>query len=1566
MLTWIDCSLNYMGPNSNVVNISNTPITWTGNRVFAPQKSFDTADLEAFNVIIGHMGLVDGGGTAIPTANPLDPLYGYNVPAAWWGIMDFTDFTKASPTPHRIKELNISGLASETFKNSWANDLGGQPDGILDIKALGALVSLDVSGNGLLTLDVTGLAGLTRLDVSDNVLPNTGAIVGMGNVADFVFDRQYYMLTVTGGEITGVMEGGVEVPDAASNFTDRGIYRQGTGVCIVADPPEPGYEFKNWKSAGGGSFADAGEENTTFTMPKGYADVTAVFGLETEYNEEDVNIINGLILDYGLALTEDDPEGWETAGAVTWSLASTNKRVIGLNLNGKNLGAGSTPPTLDVSGLIMLRTLDVGNNELTGLELSGLNLLTALICGENLLETLDLTGLRALTALDCSYNYLTGSSPFTGLADTAFTEWGQGSFTIYPQYYELSRFRADGGTIAVSSGKEGKSGFYPAGSEVTLTAGSPVTTGQGLSHWTSDYAGDPENEAFDPKDKSPTTFTMPEKAVTVTAHFATLYNIDDIAAMNAVIASNPGAMITGWAGTASTGGSLTANPWPFVSWSDAGVNKRITGIDISGEGATGTLTVSGLTGFGDLESLDVSGNKFTSLTVSSLAGLKTLDCSDNLLTALSLSALGELTVLDCSDNALTAGNISGLTGLTKLEELYLRENLITGLSIAALSLLKTLDVRGNRIPAEINVLRPAGLVTFLFDEQYYELVIENGSVKTAGNAPKDNWYLKGTAITAEADTGTSSHGFASWTAVGLDISGQANSLEITFTMPGNKVELTANYAALYNTVDIEVINRIIANNGLDWTAASPANGTVVPSDWTGVTWSGAHSGKRITALDVSGENLTGTLNMFMAGTPGWEILTLDCSDNFLIGVTVTGQAALTALNVSDNLLQSTGYVTGATNANIPAFTAWGQGGFIYGQQYSLLTVEGGIIVPSQGAPYQNGVNYIGEDIDTGKFRSSETVYIKADQPEPGDEFKNWTIAAGSGGSFGSTSNASTTFTMPSATGSLMTIRAVFGAQVNAEYNPGDVAVINAIIEKNGLAWEKADPTGVSPLPSSWAGAIWTESPGSLDRRIRSLNLANQNLMGAMDVSGLAHLMLLTVNNNSLTSINISGLTGLTQLNVANNKLQSLDASNLSALEQIRCQSNNLTWLDVTDCFALEYLWCNDNYLQDENDVIGIEDIIEFIYNGWDNTSFRFYPQNTAPVYDIGDVSFINTLIANSGLSWTPAANYSTDPGWSGVTWSNDPTWKRIKTLDLSGEELKGTLDLRALTALASLNCQNNELTGLNLTGLTLLAGFDLRYNFLTQDAVTGAEDTLVFTGGQGWSDSNVMFSPQKSFSLADIAAINDIIINKGLQGSLTPANQNQLDTGITVPADWLTVMEFSPYIISPSTPRRLVSLDLSGLGMTGTLDVSAFDALTSLNVSGNALTGLTLTGLTALNDLDCGGNVLAALNLSGLSALTDLKAGGNALTALNLSGLAALATLDVSENRLTALDVSASSAWTAIDVSGNRMANENAVTPNGTYNWGTGNYKFHVQYYELEITDGKVTGTEPAQTAGWF
>ena len=83
----------------------------------------------------------------------------------------------------------------------------------------------------------------------------------------------------------------------------------------------------------------------------------------------------------------------------------------------------------------------------------------------------------------------------------------------------------------------------------------------------------------------------------------------------------------------------------------------------------------------------------------------------------------------------------------------------------------------------------------------------------------------------------------------------------------------------YFSGDIAAINAIIEDTGLKWEKADPADGSYIPDDWKGeaTIWSDESADRRINALSLPGEGLTGELDL--SGLTALEYL--DCRENKL-------------------------------------------------------------------------------------------------------------------------------------------------------------------------------------------------------------------------------------------------------------------------------------------------------------------------------------------------------------------------------------------------------------------------------------------------------------------------------------------------------------------------------------------------------------------------------------------------------------------------------------------------------------------------------------------------------------
>lgn len=115
--------------------------------------------------------------------------------------------------------------------------------------------------------------------------------------------------------------------------------------------------------------------------------------------------------------------------------------------------------------------------------------------------------------------------------------------------------------------------------------------------------------------------------------------------------------------------------------------------------------------------------------------------------------------------------------------------------------------------------------------------------------------------------------------------------------------------------------------------------------------------------------------------------------------------------------------------------------------------------------------------------------------------------------------------------------------------------------------------------------------------------------------------------------------------------------------------------------------------------------------------------------------------------------------------------------------------------------------------------------------------------------------------------------------------------------------------------KRVKSIAWPNAGVVGTLDLTELSALERLDVSRNALTGLTLNS-ALLTELNVADNALTTLDLANVPALESLRCASNSLTEIDLSQNVALIYCDVSFNDLTSLDLRVAKELTTLKCAG--------------------------------------------------
>jgi hypothetical protein len=226
----------------------------------------------------------------------------------------------------------------------------------------------------------------------------------------------------------------------------------------------------------------------------------------------------------------------------------------------------------------------------------------------------------------------------------------------------------------------------------------------------------------------------------------------------------------------------------------------------------------------------------------------------------------------------------------------------------------------------------------------------------------------------------------------------------------------------------------------------------------------------------------------------------------------------------------------------------------------------------------------------------------------------------------------------------------------------------------------------------------------------------------------------------------------------------------------------------------------------------------------------------------------------------------------------------LDTLDCGDNELT-SLDVSGCVALKYLSCYWNQLTSLDVSKNTKLTGLSCWQNQLNNLDVSGC---ILLTGLLCHINQLTKLDVSACTALTELVCwgnpLADLDVSKNTALS-------DLKCG-----DSLTSLD-----LSNNTALRLLQCNCKKLT---SLDVSNNILLEWLECPGGQLTSLSIPKNSALKNIDCRDNQLTSLDVSGNDSLKYLNCELNLLTSLNLSRCYSLLWLNCQGNQLTSLDVS--------------------------------------------------------------
>ena len=418
-------------------------------------------------------------------------------------------------------------------------------------------------------------------------------------------------------------------------------------------------------------------------------------------------------------------------------------------------------------------------------------------------------------------------------------------------------------------------------------------------------------------------------------------------------------------------------------------------------------------------------------------------------------------------------------------------------------------------------------------------------------------------------------------------------------------------------------------------------------------------------------------------------------------------------------------------------------------------------------------------------------------------------------------------------------RVLIPANSNLRVIKVDASEFGSLSVLNGLALETLD------CPYHDYGTLdFTAWPTLRDFRCDSCNLTS------LTVAGLANLTRICANANDLTEIDLTGLTSLEELYINDNHIAELDLPagvtlDSAELDQ-RIKGQMLTDNgDGTYSFDLSALVTNLGN-------VTVQTAGATLSNGV--VTFTSQPSELVYTYDIGDANFPMQVTVELGVAVTVQPSDFDPDFWNwlvsvGVIVDNSGVYtvsSGLTELDCGYQGLTSLRGIETFTSLERLNCQDNELDSIDVSGMPSLKVLDCHSNPLS--------GTIAFH-----------------------------------------ENLEELEC-------WNSQIEGSRVLIPANSNLRVIKVDASEFGSLSVLNGLALE---TLDCPYHDYGTLDFTAWPTLRDFRCDSCNLTSLTVAGLANLTRICANANDLTEIDLTGLTSLEELYINDNHIAELDLPA-------------------------------------------------------------
>ncbi|MCD4794969.1 MAG: T9SS type A sorting domain-containing protein [Bacteroidales bacterium] len=319
-----------------------------------------------------------------------------------------------------------------------------------------------------------------------------------------------------------------------------------------------------------------------------------------------------------------------------------------------------------------------------------------------------------------------------------------------------------------------------------------------------------------------------------------------------------------------------------------------------------------------------------------------------------------------------------------------------------------------------------------------------------------------------------------------------------------------------------------------------------------------------------------------------------------------------------------------------------------------------------------------------------------------------------------------------------------------------------------------------------------------------------------------------------------------------------------------------------------------------------------------------------------NLAIIIFILANMSIfaqnTYVPDDNFEQaliDLGYDTVLDDYVPTTNinEITFLDVTILNISNLTGIEDFTALSILNCNSNQLTGLNISQNTNLTQLDCYENQLTSldvsqntnlsvlvchsnqmsDLDVSQNINLTFLWCFGNQLTNLDVRNDNNTNLTDFNAENNpnltcIFVDDAAWSEINWTNIDPASTFVETQTECDALQQ--TYVPDDNFEQALIDLGYDSGALDDYVPTANISGITSLFVNNKSISDLTgIEDFIALTFLDCNSNQLISLDVTQNANLNYLRCQYNQLTSLNVSQNTQLISLFCYSNQLTSLDV---------------------------------------------------------------